>query len=294
MHSEHARSPRTGARQVHRPQETASAGTRPGSRHARSGPSTPPLRSAADFRFYEELNDFLRPELRKRTLAYAFNGSPAVRDAIEAIGVPHSEVDLVLIDGESVDFARRLHDSARVAVYPMFERLDVTPLTRLRPRPLRRTRFVLDVHLGTLARYLRLLGFDTLYRNDYDDHQIVRLAHEQARIILTRDLGLLKHAAVTRGRWIRHTRPIEQLRETLTAFDLAGDARPFTRCAVCNGTLARLGEGQAVRLVPARVRERYRIFARCRSCGRVYWQGTHVLRIRNALHAAGIDLRPQP
>jgi hypothetical protein len=137
-----------------------------------------PARSVADFRFYEELNDFLRPELRKRTFSHAFNGSPAIKDVIEAIGVPHAEIDLVLIDGESVNFARRLRDGNRVAVYPVFERIDLTPLTRLRPRPLRRTRFVLDVHLGTLARYLRLLGFDSLYRNDYDDHEIVRLAHE--------------------------------------------------------------------------------------------------------------------
>jgi hypothetical protein len=249
-----------------------------------------PAHSAADFRFYEELNDFLRPELRKRTFSHAFNGTPAVKDVIEAIGVPHAEVDLVLIDGESVSFARRLRDGNRVAVYPMFERFDVAPLTRLRPRPLRRTRFVLDVHLGTLARYLRLLGFDTLYRNDYDDHQIVRLAHEQSRIILTRDKGLLKHGAVTRGRWIRHTRPLEQLRETIAAFDLAGSARPFTRCAVCNGRLRALGRRDVASLVPARVRERHDKFARCTLCRRIYWPGTHTLRIRKALQDAAIDL----
>ncbi|MEP6998001.1 MAG: Mut7-C RNAse domain-containing protein [Betaproteobacteria bacterium] len=259
-----------------------------------SGPSrsakVSPAHSVADFRFYEELNDFLRPELRKHTFSHAFNGTPAVKDVIEAIGVPHAEVDLILIDGESVDFARRLHDGNRVAVYPVFERLDLTPLTRLRPRPLRRTRFVLDVHLGTLARYLRLLGFDTLYRNDYDDHEIVRLGHDQSRIILTRDKGLLKHRAVTRGRWIRHTRPLEQLRETLGAFDLVGGVRPFTRCAVCNGTLRPLGQRKAASLVPARVRERHDKFARCALCGRVYWPGTHTIRIRTALLGAEIDL----
>ncbi len=251
-----------------------------------------PAHSTADFRFYEELNDFLRPELRKRTFSHAFNGTPAVKDVIEAIGVPHAEVDLVLIDGESVNFARRLRDGNRVAVYPVFERIDLTPLTRLRPRPLRRTRFVLDVHLGTLARYLRLLGFDTLYRNDYDDHEIVRLARDQSRIILTRDKGLLKHRAVTRGRWIRHTRPFEQLRETLAAFDLVGSARPFTRCSVCNGSLRRLARHKAASLVPARVCERHDKFARCTLCGRIYWPGTHTMRIRKALQAAAIDLIP--
>jgi uncharacterized protein len=250
--------------------------------------------SAADFRFYEELNDFLRPELRKRTFSHAFNGTPAVKDVIEAIGVPHAEVDLVLIDGESVNFARRLRDGNRVAVYPVFERFDLTPLTRLRPRPLRRTRFVLDVHLGTLARYLRLLGFDTLYRNDYDDHEIVRLAHAQSRIILTRDKGLLKHGAVTRGRWIRHTQPLEQLRETLAAFDLAASARPFTRCALCNGGLRPLARRSVASLVPARVRERHDKFSRCTLCGRIYWPGTHTIRLRKALQDAAIDLLPWP
>lgn len=250
-----------------------------------------PPHSTADFRFYEELNDFLRPELRKRTFSHAFNGTPAIKDVIEAIGVPHAEVDLVLVDGNSVDFAWRLHDGERVAVYPVFERLDVTPLTRLRPRPLRRTRFVIDVHLGTLARYLRLLGFDTLYRNDYDDHEIVRLSRAQSRIILTRDRGLLKHSAVTRGRWIRHTRPLEQLRETLAAFDLVGSVRPFTRCAICNGSLRPLGRRQVADVVPVRVRERHDKFARCTRCGRIYWPGTHTARIRKALQGVAADLR---
>src|SRR5437868_7866953 len=158
--------------------------------------------SVTQFRFYEELNDFLAPALRKCEFPYAFTGTPSVKDAIEAIGVPHTEVDLVLVDGESVDFTRRLTGGERVAVYPVFERLDIAPVTRLRARPLRRTRFVLDVHLGKLARYLRLLGFDSVYRNDYDDHTIVALAHEEQRIILTRDTGLLKHSAVTHGHWL--------------------------------------------------------------------------------------------
>jgi uncharacterized protein len=148
--------------------------------------------SVAQFRFYEELNDFLAPALRKCEFPYAFTGTPSVKDAIEAIGVPHTEVDLVLIDGESVDFTRRITGGERVAVYPVFERLNIAPVTRLRARPLRRTRFVLDVHLGKLARYLRLLGFDALYRTDYDDATIIRLSLDEQRVILTRDRGVLK------------------------------------------------------------------------------------------------------
>src|SRR5437762_5775060 len=135
--------------------------------------------SSAQFRFYEELNDFLPPPRRRCAFDYRFHGTPAIKDAIEAIGVPHTEVDLILVDCVSVDFAHRLRGGERVAVYPTFERSDIAPLTCLRAKPLRITRFVLDVHLGKLARYLRLLGYDSVYRNDYDDHAIIALAQAE-------------------------------------------------------------------------------------------------------------------
>jgi len=239
-----------------------------------------PPRSRAEFRFYEELNDFLAPALRKRAFVYAFNGTPSVKDAIEAIGVPHGEVDLVLVDGESVDFARRLAGGERVAVYPVFERLDVAPVTRLRARPLRQTRFVLDVHLGKLARYLRLLGFDTRYRNDYDDAAIIGLARGESRIILTRDRGLLKHGAVTHGYWVRATAPRVQLAEIVRVFDLGGSARPFTRCIRCNGELQRVAKSTVAARLPPRVRAHFEEFVQCRECAAVYWPGTHYDRMR--------------
>ena len=115
----------------------------------------------ATFRFYAELNDFLSPEKRQRMIPYAFRGSPTVKDAIEALGVPHAEVDVVLVNDCSVDFAHHLQPDDRVAVYPVFESLDITPLLRLRQRPLRRSAFLTDVHLGKLTRLLRMLGVDT-------------------------------------------------------------------------------------------------------------------------------------
>ena len=130
----------------------------------------------AEFRFYEELSDLLPPERQKQSFVYAFSGKPSVKHAIETIGVPHTEVDVVLVNGSSVGFDCSLNDGDRVAVYPTFECFDISSVTCLRPQPLRRTRFVLDVHLGKLARHLRMLGFDSLYRNDYDDDQIIRIS----------------------------------------------------------------------------------------------------------------------
>ena len=236
--------------------------------------------SSAQFRFYEELNDFLPPPRRRCAFDYRFDGTPAIKDAIEAIGVPHTEVDLILVDGVSVDFAYRLRGGERVAVYPTFERFDIAPLTRLRAQPLRVTRFVLDVHLGKLARYLRLLGFDSVYRNDYDDHAIVALAREEQRIILTRDTGLLKHSAVTHGHWLRATDARRQIAEVVRAFDLCGSVRAFTRCMACNGTLAPVAKAGVLHLLPPRVKESQETFVQCALCRRVYWPGTHYARMR--------------
>ena len=237
-------------------------------------------RSRAEFRFYEELNDFLAPALRKRAFVYAFNGTPSVKDAIEAIGVPHAEVDLVLVDGESVDFTRRLAGGERVAVYPVFECLDISPVTRLRARPLRLTRFVLDVHLGKLARYLRLLGFDTHYQNDYDDDAIIGLARGESRVILTRDRGLLKRGAVTHGYWVRATAPRQQLAEIVRVFDLGSSARPFTRCIRCNGELQPVPKSAVAERLPPRVRSHFEEFVQCLNCAAVYWPGSHYDKMR--------------
>ncbi len=233
----------------------------------------------SQFRFYEELNDFLPSEQRKRPFDYQYYGTPSVKDAIEAIGVPHTEVDLILVDGESVDFSRLLRGGERVAVYPVFERYDIEPVTRLRPRPLRQTRFILDVHLGKLARYMRLLGFDVLYRNDYEDHAIVRIATAGERTILTRDKGLLKHDAVDRGYWVRATEPEIQVREILHAFQLEKAARPFSRCLECNTLVRHLPNAHAMGRVPPGVAERHEEFSECRECGRVYWRGSHFDRM---------------
>lgn len=245
----------------------------------------------AEFRFYEELNDFLPPERRKRAFLQPFYGRPAVRDVIQAIGVPHAEVDLVLVDGLSVGFDHRLDGGERVAVYPVFERLDVAPLQRLRHRPLRRVRFIADVHLGKLARLLRMLGFDTVYEPDLDDPAIIDRALVERRVILTRDVGLLKHSRVTHGHWLRSTEPERQAAEVLRALQLAPRVRPFRRCRECNGRIEEADPGQlAGRLAPA-ILNRFDHFWRCAGCGRVYWKASHYAamreQLRRILEAAG-------
>lgn len=231
--------------------------------------------ASATFRFYEELNDFLAPERRGREFSCPCARAATAKHMIEALGVPHTEVELVLVNGESVGFDRLLGDGDRVAVYPKFEAFDVTPLVRVRERALRETRFVADAHLGGLAHLLRMTGFDTLYDNNFADEEIVRIAAAQGRIVLTRDRELLKRRTVTHGCYVRALRSELQLREVFDRLDLAGTARPFTRCLSCNALLRAVDKAQVAPRLPPTVRERYERFAVCDGCERVFWEGMH-------------------
>lgn len=237
------------------------------------------MKKTAQFRFYAELNDFLVPTQRQQDICYYFEGQPAIKDAIEAIGVPHSEVDLILVNGHSVDFSYLLKDNDSVSVYPVFESLDITPLVCCRLRPLRNPQFILDVHLGTLTRYLRLLGFDCHYENNYDDKQIIHLALQQQRTILTRDVGLLKNKLVTHGYWLRNTLPKRQVAEILKRFDLLNQTKPFTRCLVCNGLIQPVPKAQIVDQLPPKTKIFYQDFYQCQACQKIYWQGAHFQKI---------------
>lgn len=237
----------------------------------------------ATFRFYAELNDFLPQEKRQREIDYEFFGSPTVKDAIEALGVPHVEVDLVVVNGEPVDFSYHLRDGDRVAVYPVFESLDISGVSRLRPRPLRRPRFVADVHLGKLARILRLLGIDVAQPPDPADEELVRISQEDERILLTRDRHLLKHGKLTHGYYVRADSPLEQAVEVLRRFDLFGEVKPFTRCPVCNGLLEPVSREEVLEKIPPRTAAWLDTYWRCRSCGKLYWPGTHYRRLRETV-----------
>jgi hypothetical protein len=237
--------------------------------------------TTATFRFYEELNDFLAPGQRGREFACRCARAASVRQAIESLGVPRTEVELVLVNGESVGFDRALQDGDRVSVYPMFETLDVTPLVRVRDRTLRVTRFVADAHLGGLARLLRMLGFDTLYDNRAGPDEVERLARAQRRIVLTRDRQLLRRRGITHGCAVQSPDPRQQLHEVFDRLDLARSARPFTRCLHCNGMLRPIGKERLQGRVPPGVLERQPRFSHCDGCARVVWEGTHWRRMRD-------------
>lgn len=237
-------------------------------------------------RFYEELNDFLPREKRKQQFAVPHEEPRSVKDLIESQGVPHTEVDLILANGESVGFDYRVNADDRIAVYPKFETLDIRSVTRLGRPPLRQIRFVADVHLGKLVRRLRLLGFDCLYDPSWDDDALARISSEEDRILLTRDRGLLKRAIVDHGMFVRSVKPARQMREVIQRLDLEDSINPVSRCLKCNGKLRRAPKPDVKSRVPERTYKYVDDYLECSNCGKVYWRGTHWHRLEQIIQTA--------
>ncbi|WP_246106291.1 Mut7-C ubiquitin/RNAse domain-containing protein [Pseudonocardia kunmingensis] len=222
---------------------------------------------------------FLPPRRRRTQITVPYDGSASLGHVVQSLGIPLTEVGPPSVDGAAAGASRPLHQGAVVG-------LDPPP----RPQPLPHgARFLLDVHLGTLARRLRVLGVDTSYDNDADDPDLVARAGREQRVLLTQDRGLLMRRALWAGAYVRGHGATAQLADVLDRF--APPLRPRTRCAACNGELVDVPKEQVVDLLEPGTRRRYERFARCRSCGRVYWHGAHGRRldalVADAVRAVG-------
>lgn len=238
-----------------------------------------PVPDSITIRFYEELNDFLHYSKRKKAFNFTLTGKRTIKDIIEALGVPHTEVDLILANQNPVKFDYHPEKDDYISVYPVFEAIDITSINLLRPRPLREPKFILDVHLGTLAKYLRLLGFDTIYRNNLEDVEIINLSVKGQRIILTRDLLILKNGKVTHGYFVRETIPMKQLREIVRRFDLKDHFNPFHRCLECNGIISNVDKSEIENEIQENTRKAFQEFYQCQICKKIYWKGSHYERM---------------
>lgn len=240
----------------------------------------PPIREGSvEIRVYAELNDLLPPQSRYAVLSRPVRPHQTVKDVVEAAGIPHTEIDLLLVNGTSVDFGHHPRPGDRLAVYPMFESLDIAALTRVRPRPLREPRMLADVNLGGLARLLRLMGLDVRCEFDADDARLAAISVSDHRILLTRDRGLLARRIVTHGVLVRADHPIEQIVEVIARLDLADCLAPLTRCLRCGALLAEVAKDEVIDRLPPLTRRYHDTFRRCTSCGRIYWAGTHQQRL---------------
>ncbi|MDB5951879.1 MAG: Twitching motility protein PilT [Massilia sp.] len=244
----------------------------------------------AQFRFYGELNVFVAPGRRQRTFACACAPDATVKHMVEALGVPHTEVGLLLVNGAPAPFERLLREGDRVAVYPRFASIDIGSMAPARA-PLPAWRFVADAHLGGLARLLRMAGFDTLYDNGFADDRIESLAIDEERLVLTRDRELLKRRAVEHGCYVHALRPQAQLAEVAGRLNLGAAAAPFTLCLHCNAPLRAVAKAVILDRLPPAVRTHQHDFRTCDVCLRVYWKGSHWRRMAALLEAA-LEGRP--
>jgi uncharacterized protein with PIN domain len=237
----------------------------------------------ATFRFYGELNDFLARERRGRSFSTPCARAATTKHMVEALGVPHTEVELVLVNGAPAGLDDILEDGDRVAVYPRFTTLDVADVARLDQRPPGRVRFVADAHLGGLARLLRMAGFDTIYRNTLHDAEIEAIALDDGRAVLTRDRELLKRRGIEYGCYVRALKAQAQLREVVDRFGLAERMRPFTLCLSCNAPLRPIAKAEVLDRLPPRVAANQDEFSTCDCCHGVFWKGSHWQRMAGVL-----------
>ncbi len=230
----------------------------------------------AALQFYGYLPILLSRQHQNGELIYRFGSQhPSVKDCIEACGIPHTEVDLILAGNCCVGFAYQLQNDDRIRIYPPGFPIKVCSAHRLSPATPDPACFILDVHLGKLARRLRLLGFDCLYRNDYDDQDILSYALKQRRIILTRDRGILKRSCIEHGMLIRSDHVEEQVIEVLSRYRLYEQIRPLQRCPLCNGLLSPVEKQKIEHLLLPQTAQCCTHFNLCQSCGKLYWQGAH-------------------
>lgn len=230
---------------------------------------------SASFRFHGELGDFLPRERRGARFEYQHARAATLKNAIEALGVPHTEVGRVELNGAPVTLQRAVREGDEIDVFP------ATPETTPEkgPDPF----FIADAHLGGLARFLRMLGFDTLHDPALHDADIRRLARDERRIVLTRDRELLKCREIARGAYVHAIRVEAQLAEVAARYRLAERARPFTLCLRCNLPLEPVDKATVAARLPENVRRVHEDFTRCPGCDRIYWPGSHYERMRSVL-----------
>ncbi len=231
-------------------------------------------------RCYAELNDALPEHRRYREFDNDTAVSSTVSALLTSLGVPEKDVDLILCNGESVPTDHVLRNGDRLSVYPVFESFDVSGQTRVRDQPLRMIRFVADVHLGSLARYLRMLGFDTAYRSFADPASLITLSLQEHRTLLSRSSSLVADRRLTHAMRILSPDPRRQLIEVLHRLDLVSSILPFSRCIACNDPVVPVERAEVLDRLPESIKGKDLLYRKCRRCDRIYWEGSHTAHMR--------------
>jgi len=225
-----------------------------------------------------DLDFFVRSGARGRRIERSLGEKTSVKDVIEACGVPHPEVDLILVNGQPVDFDYAIASDADIELYPVG--IESTIFNEKRLQISTDRTFVADGHLGRLARNLRLLGFDVAYDPKAEDRQLLRTMERENRALLTRDRRLLMHAVVRTGYCPRSQNADEQTVEVVRRFDLLGSLVPFTRCVRCNAPLRMVSKAEIIERLEPLTKIYYERFRRCTGCSQIYWPGSHFSKLQ--------------
>ena len=236
--------------------------------------------------FFNGLTAFLPTGKRQETLQVAFKSRPAVKHLIESLGIPHTEVARVMANGQEVGLGYHVQPGDVIGVYPPLpvnghsHNREVGPRLEIEPR------FILDNHLGRLAAYLRLLGFDSLYRNDYQDEELAQVAGQDERILLTRDRRLLMRNSVRYGYCVQTLDPHTQITEVVRRYNLASQVRPFQRCLRCNAPLEPVEKAAILDRLEPLTRQYFNEFSICPACQQIYWKGSHYQHMQALIEEA--------
>jgi uncharacterized protein len=228
--------------------------------------------SSVRVRIDPDLWFFAAPQRRVEQFELRYDGTATLGHLAESLGVPLTEVGTLRVDGALATSAHQPRPGATIEIGPVERPQPVPPL------------FVLDVHLGKLARRLRLLGVDTAYRNDADDDELIAQAGRERRVLLTQDRGLLRRRALWKGGYVRGADPARQLADVIDRF--APPLAPWTRCTACNGLLTVVSKQDVLAEIKSGTRRHYDEYARCGNCRQVYWRGAHSRRINAIIRAA--------
>jgi hypothetical protein len=242
----------------------------------------------AKITFHGDLNEFLRTDNSARSLDYPVARRASIKDVIEALGPPHTEVGRILVDGADVDFTHLLKPRERVEVRPVQAPMDVTKPAPLRPDPLPELKFVVDVNVGKLADRLRLLGLDAAYEPEWSDDAIAAIAEAEGRVVLSKDLALLKRNKVEFGRAVRAAHPDDQILEVVEFFGIQGPFEPFTRCIHDNTPLVPVDKADIIDRLEPLTKKYFHEFHICPTCGRIYWPGSHHERMQEWMQNIGL------
>jgi uncharacterized protein len=229
-------------------------------------------------RFHGDLNVFLRSKSGDAVIERRLAEKTSIKDVIESCGVPHSEVDVILVDEQTVGFDHTVANDAKVGVFPVDN--PGTDRTEKRLQSVGVNRFVADGHLGALTRNLRLLGFDVAYEQNADDRQLLEVMTRENRALLTRDRRLLMHGIVQHGYCPRSQNADEQTIEVIRRFNLSELIVPFTRCLRCNAPLEAAAKADVIDELEPLTKIYYDQFRRCPGCKQIYWSGSHFPKLQ--------------